>query len=27
MVGGVEVGDIEVDVLDAEVARRAELYW
>ena len=26
MVGGVEVGDVEVDVLDTEVASRAELY-
>ena len=26
MVGGVEVGDVEVDVLDTVVARRAELY-
>ena len=26
MVGGVEVGDVEVDVLDAEVASRAELH-
>ena len=27
VVGGVEVDDLEVDVLDAEVASRAELYW
>ena len=27
MVGGVEVGDVEVDVLDAVVADRAKLYW
>jgi len=27
MVGGVEVGDVEVDVLDAVVAGRAELHW
>ena len=27
MVGGFEVDDIEVDVLDAVVAGRAELYW
>ena len=26
MVGGVEVGDVEVDVLDAVVASRAKLY-
>ena len=26
MVGGVEVGDVEVDVLDVVVASRAELY-
>ena len=26
MVGGVEVSDVEVDVLDTEVASRAELY-
>ena len=26
VVGGVEVSDIEVDVLDTEVASRAELY-
>ena len=26
VVGGVEVGDVEVDVLDAVVASRAELY-
>ena len=26
MVGGVEVGDIEVDVLDTEVSSRTELY-
>ena len=26
MVGGVEVGDVEVDVLDVKVASRAELY-
>ena len=26
VVGGVEVGNVEVDVLDAEVASRAELY-
>ena len=27
MIGGVEVGDVEVDVLDVIVAGRAELYW
>ena len=27
MVGGVEVSDVEVDVLDAVVAGLAELYW
>ena len=27
VVGGVEVGDVEVDVFDAVVACRAELYW
>ena len=27
MVGGVEVGNVEVDVLNAVVASRAELYW
>ena len=27
MVGGVEIGDVEVDVLDMVVASRAELYW
>ena len=27
MVGGVEVSDVEVDVLDTVVASRAELYW
>ena len=27
MVGGVEVGNVEVDVLDAVVVGRAELYW
>ena len=26
VVGGVEVGDVEVDVLDMEVASRVELY-
>ena len=27
VVGGVEVGNVEVDVLDTEVASRAKLYW
>ena len=27
VVGGVEVGDVEVDMLDMVVASRAELYW
>ena len=27
VVGSVEVSDIEVDVLDAVVASRVELYW
>ena len=27
MVGGVEVGDIEIDVLNVVVASRAKLYW
>ena len=27
VVGGVEVGDAEVDVLDVEVASHAKLYW
>ena len=27
VVGGVEVGNVEVDVLDAAFASRAELYW
>ena len=27
MAGGVEVGDVKVDVLDTEVASRAKLYW
>ena len=27
MVGGVEVGDVQVDVFNAVVACRAELYW
>ena len=27
MVGAVEVGDVEVDVLDTVVASHAELYW
>ena len=27
MVGGVEVDNVEVDVLDTVVASRAELYW
>ena len=27
VVGGVEVGDVEVDMLDAVVACHAELYW
>ena len=27
VVGGVEVGDVEIDVLDAVVAGHAELYW
>ena len=26
LVGGVEVGDVEIDVLDAEVVGRAKLY-
>ena len=27
VVGGVEISNVEVDVLDAVVANRAELYW
>ena len=27
VVGGVEVGNVEVDMLDAVIACRAELYW
>ena len=27
VVGGIEVGDVEVDVLDTVVGSRAELYW
>ena len=27
MVGGVEIGDVEVDMLDAVVACCAKLYW
>ena len=27
VVGGVEVGEVEVDVLDTVIASRAELFW